>query len=77
MYHTLGCGGDNMNIGFVGAGKVGFSLGKYFCNNDIKVSGYYSQNLESSKEAAKFTKSKRVILFLLLLQILLLVVYGE
>lgn len=58
MYHTLGCGGDNMNIGFVGAGKVGFSLGKYFCNNDIKVSGYYSQNLESSKEAAKFTKSK-------------------
>ena len=47
-----------MNIGFVGAGKVGFSLGKYFCNNNIKVSGYYSRSLESAKEAAQFTDSK-------------------
>lgn len=47
-----------MNIGFIGAGKVGFSLGKYFCNNNIKVSGYYSRNLESAKEAAEFTDSK-------------------
>lgn len=47
-----------MSIGFVGAGKVGFSLGKYFCNNNIKVSGYYSRSLESAKEAAEFTNSK-------------------
>ncbi|MBE6046888.1 MAG: DUF2520 domain-containing protein [Clostridium sp.] len=47
-----------MNIGFIGAGKVGFSLGKYFCNNDIKISGYCSHSLKSAKEAADFTNSK-------------------
>lgn len=47
-----------MRIGFVGAGKVGFSLGKYFAERNLCVSGYYSQNSKSSKEAAAFTDTK-------------------
>jgi len=47
-----------LRIGFIGAGKVGFSLGKYFTEHHVCVTGYYSQNSESSKEAAKFTKTK-------------------
>ncbi len=47
-----------MRIGFIGAGKVGFSLGKYFTEHNVCVSGYYSRNLNSSKEAAAFTKTK-------------------
>lgn len=47
-----------MKIGFIGAGKVGFSLGKYFSINNIEVSGYYSKTLESAKEAAQFANSK-------------------
>ena len=47
-----------MKIGFIGAGKVGFSLGRYFMERNVCVSGYYSRNLDSSKEAAIFTKTK-------------------
>lgn len=47
-----------MKIGFIGAGKVGFSLGKYFSVNNISVTGYYSKSSFSSKEAAEFTNSK-------------------
>ena len=47
-----------MKIGFIGAGKVGFSLGKYFKEKGISVSGYYSRNQRSSAEAAKFTQTK-------------------
>lgn len=43
-----------MNIGFIGAGRVGFSLGKYFSENGINVSGYYSKNPMSAKAAADF-----------------------
>lgn len=46
-----------MNIGFIGAGKVGFTLGKYFTENNLTISGYYSQNYESAKQAAEFTGS--------------------
>lgn len=42
-------------IGFIGAGKVGFSLGKWFVTSGIHVTGYYSRHIESAKEAAKFT----------------------
>ncbi len=48
-----------MKIGFIGAGKVGFSLGKYFQTHGICVMGYYSRRQESSKEAADFTDSKQ------------------
>lgn len=44
-----------MRIGFVGAGKVGFSLGRYFTEHGIHVSGYYSRNPKSAEEAAEFT----------------------
>lgn len=47
-----------MKIGFIGAGKVGVSLGRYFTEHNKCVSGYYSRNLNSSKEAAAFTKTK-------------------
>ena len=48
-----------MRIGFIGAGKVGFTLGKYFTEHNICVSGYYSRNADSAEEAAKFTESRQ------------------
>lgn len=48
----------DLKIGFIGAGKVGFSLGKLFSNNNIHVTGYYSKHIESAKEAANFTNSE-------------------
>jgi predicted short-subunit dehydrogenase-like oxidoreductase (DUF2520 family) len=47
-----------LKIGFIGAGKVGFSLGKYFSISNISLSGYYSRSFDSSKQAAEFTYSK-------------------
>ena len=44
-----------MEIGLIGAGKVGFSLGKLFVENGIPVAGYFSRTPESAAEAAKFT----------------------
>lgn len=46
-----------MKIGFIGAGKVGCSLGKYFSTKGYKLTGYYSQTTASAKEAAQFTNS--------------------
>lgn len=46
-----------MKIGFIGAGKVGFSLGKYLTIHEKNVIGYYSQNLKSAQEAAEFTQT--------------------
>jgi 3-hydroxyisobutyrate dehydrogenase-like beta-hydroxyacid dehydrogenase len=46
-----------IKIGFIGAGKVGFSLEKYFIQNNIEVTGYFSKTLISSKEAAIFTET--------------------
>jgi hypothetical protein len=47
-----------LNIDFTGAEKAGFYLGKYFSTNYLKVTGYYSKNKASSKEAIEFTCSK-------------------
>lgn len=44
-----------MRAGFIGAGKVGFSLGRYLADGGITVTGYYSRNSVSAKEAAHFT----------------------
>ena len=44
----------NIYIGFVGAGKVGCSLGKYFQEKSLPVSGIYSKNILSAKQAADF-----------------------
>lgn len=51
-------GGDIMKIGFIGAGKAGFTLGKYFCEHDLNVIGYYSKNFQSAAQAAEFTNTK-------------------
>ena len=48
-----------IKFGFIGAGKVGFSLGKYLKENNIDVSGYYSKSQHSSKEAATFTNTQQ------------------
>lgn len=48
-----------MKMGIIGAGKVGFSIGKYLSENGVELSGYYSKTDSSSKEAAEFTGSKQ------------------
>jgi predicted dinucleotide-binding enzyme len=47
-----------MKIGFIGAGKVGFSLGKYFCEHGLDVIGYFSRNPQSALQAAEFTGTR-------------------
>lgn len=47
-----------MKIGMIGAGKVGFSLGKYFADNGQNITGYYSELKKDAIEAAEFTGSK-------------------
>lgn len=50
-----------MKIGFVGAGKAGCSLGKYFSEYgkmaNVQVTGYYSLLEDDSRWAAEFTNS--------------------
>ena len=46
-----------VNIGFIGAGKVGCSLGRYFILHGFFVSGYYSRSRDSAKKAAELTNS--------------------
>lgn len=46
-----------MKIGFVGAGRVGCSMGKYFVEHGMELSGYYSPTLKHATWAASFTKS--------------------
>lgn len=45
----------DMKIGFIGAGKVGCSLGKYFVQNGLNCTGYYDIDPMSAKEASDFT----------------------
>lgn len=47
-----------MKIGFIGAGKVGFSLGKFFAQGNIPLTGFYSRRRESALEAALFTGTR-------------------
>jgi predicted short-subunit dehydrogenase-like oxidoreductase (DUF2520 family) len=46
-----------MRIGFIGAGKVGFSLGRYLSRSGVEVIGYASRSMESARAAADFTGS--------------------
>ena len=46
-----------MKVGFIGAGKMGFTLGKHMTDHGITVGGYYSKTLKSAMEAAEFTNS--------------------
>ena len=47
-----------MKVGFIGAGKMGFTLGRHLvecADKKIRVTGYFSRSIESAKAAAKFT----------------------
>lgn len=49
-----------MKIGIVGAGKMGYTLGKHFSlsnSEKIQLVGYYSKNLSSAIDASNFTCS--------------------
>ena len=46
------------NIGFLGAGKVGTTLGKYFVEHHVEVTGYCSRDIRSATEAAAFTGTR-------------------
>lgn len=46
-----------MDIGVIGAGRVGVSIGKYLKLKGIKITGYYSRKPEDSQSAADFTGS--------------------
>lgn len=45
-------------IGIIGAGKVGSSLGAYFINHGIAVTGYFDSVVAHSKFAAERTKTR-------------------
>lgn len=44
-----------MRIGFIGAGRVGYTMGKYLKEHGVSISGYYSRHDEHAKDAASFT----------------------
>jgi predicted short-subunit dehydrogenase-like oxidoreductase (DUF2520 family) len=50
-----------MKIGFIGAGKVGFTMGKFLTAHQVEVSGYYSKSPSSSEEAAAFTGTRQYL----------------
>ena len=54
---TLVKEGDDMKIGIIGSGRVGFSMGKYLCDHGECVVGYYDRHPERAKEAAQFTST--------------------
>ena len=45
-----------MRIGIIGAGRMGFTLGKHFVLGGLDVAGYYSRSSESAGAAAEFTR---------------------
>lgn len=47
-----------MNIGIIGAGKVGTGIAKYLKINNCNISGFFSRNIESALESAKFVQTK-------------------
>ena len=49
---------SQVRVGFVGAGKVGFTLGKLFAEAGIAVSGYSSLCERDARDAAEFTGSR-------------------
>jgi len=49
---------SKLSIGFIGAGRVGFTLARYFYEKNLIISGFYSRSCESAREAAEFTRSK-------------------
>ena len=47
-----------MKIGFIGAGRVGCSIGKYLQQSGICIAGYYDPQTQAADSAAAFTGSK-------------------
>ena len=48
-----------MKVGFIGAGRMGFTLGKHLKDSGcVDLSGYYSRNPDSARTAAQFTDTK-------------------
>lgn len=46
-----------MNIGIIGAGKVGVSVGRYLKDNNIQIAGFYDIDCENAAFAEKFTQT--------------------
>lgn len=46
-----------MNIGIIGAGRVGFSIGRFLAEHNIRIVGYYDTSFENAAAAADFTKT--------------------
>ncbi|GAA5108537.1 Rossmann-like and DUF2520 domain-containing protein [Orbus sasakiae] len=49
---------NTMKIGFIGAGKVGSTLAKYFISQGISVAGFYSQSFANAEQVCQFTGCK-------------------
>lgn len=47
-----------MNIGFIGAGKVGCTFGRYLNDNGFAVKGYYSRSRDSAIRGAEGVEGK-------------------
>ncbi len=57
--HAVPEGRECMQISFIGAGKVGVSLGRYFKEKGRNIGGYYSRSPESAAWAADFTGTQQ------------------
>ena len=51
-----------MKTGFIGAGKVGFSLGKMFAESGLPLTGYYSRQREAAQEAAALPEHAHTVI---------------
>lgn len=49
---------ENPYIGFIGAGRVSVTLGRYFFEKKLNVSGYFSRTFSSALDASEFTHSR-------------------
>lgn len=49
---------NDLSIGFIGAGRVGMTFGRYFYEKKLNVSGFFSRTAGNAFEAAEFTASK-------------------
>ena len=47
-----------MRIGFIGAGRVGYTLGRFMMEHGADVTGYYSRTSIHAEEAAHFTDTR-------------------
>lgn len=58
LYHTTKRRWYIIKVGFIGAGKVGVNLGRYFTQKGVELSGFYGRSEYTTKKAAQITKSK-------------------